>query len=1031
MGIYSRLGQLYDPVDADNFLFYREAKNGQILEEGITADLGDGRQAVVPGTPQRSELFRRITADDVDERMPPIDSHKHLEPEQIRLLKNWILQGATWEDHWSFTGVQRPDLPSVSNADWPANPIDRFVLRRLEQEGLAPSNEADKQTLIRRVSFDTTGLPPSEALIKTYVEDASPQAYEKMIDRLLASKKYGEHRARYWLDAARYGDTHGFHLDNYRGIWPYRDWVVQAYNNNMPFDQFTVEQLAGDLLPNATQSQKVATGFNRCNPTTSEGGAIAEEYLSIYAKDRVETTSTVWLGLTLGCAACHDHKFDPLSQKDFYQMAAFFRNTTQAAMDQNIYNTPPSIRVYGEEQRKTKVELESEIAEINTFLSELLPTNEIQRVTADAGSEWVAEDALELGIALTESEILLTTRKEPIQIAGTHRITSVTEEQVLAIPQDAPLPLGDFANFQMEQPFTVSFWLFFDDEVVKEKPAILFGRNDKDEGRHGWHVVLGKDHKIELKIVSDAPQHNRLNLKADTALKTNEWNHVFLSYDTRFLFDVVRNFQAPFAFRVNDKGAKIKGVSTKSKFRGSIQVDQPFVLGEKRAHPKLEQVLAIRDLRIFDQILSQPEQQLLASGAPTEENVSSNSVSKIVAVVEGSNTLASIEPKIEPIKENTKQLRKAEWQLAQLKHAAPITLVMEEKKDTEPEAHILNRGEYDQPGERVTPGVPDVFPPLPAGDKTNRLTLARWLVDPANPLTARVNANRMWQELFGVGIVKTAEDFGSQGEPPTHLELLDWLAAEFVDSGWDVKHMYKTMLMSATYKQSSRVRPELLKTDPGNRLLARGPRHRLDAEVIRDQALYLGDLLVEQLGGPPVKPYQPQGVWKAVAYTGSNMAVFEADQGASLYRRSLYTLWKRTAPPPSMAIFDAPSRESCSVRRERTNTPLQALVLMNDPQYVEAARNFAQLVLNDSSADKFKTMLTRALGCEPTQQVTDILKQTYEKILPIYQEDAEAANKLIRIGESTPDESIDPVELATWTMVANQVMNLDAFINKN
>ncbi|MEO0795232.1 MAG: DUF1553 domain-containing protein [Verrucomicrobiota bacterium] len=990
--------------------------------DGMLADLGDGRRAVIPGDPKNSELYKRIITKEQDEIMPPPTSHKHLKQEDIRLLKQWIAMGAPWEDHWSFTDIKRPEVPQVSDDSFVANPIDAFIVRRLDQAGLQPAKEADRRTLIRRVSFDLRGLPPTEQEIDSFVNDESPNAYEQMVDQFLASSQYGEHRARYWLDAARYSDTHGLHLDNYRSIWPYRDWVVDAFNANMPFDQFTVEQIAGDLLPEPSQSQLIATGFNRCNPTTSEGGAIGDEYRAIYALDRVETTSTVWLGLTMSCASCHDHKFDPLSQKDFYQMTAFFRNTTQAPMDRNVLDTPPSIRVYEEDALLRKKVLEGQMWKLEKALKEYVGPS----LPIESENHWLASDDLLVRVDATEEGIVVSGSAAAEPEIFEAAIEETAGLGAITIAKDTSVELGDYGQLAVNKPFTVSFWVYHPelDEGAKLPEYSLFGKFDPETGQ-GWSVRTTSASEVTLSIKGDGKPvwSHQLNLTTREKLKPGAWNHVLLTVsgdDPKV--DGIVNVGSVVSGSINEKSTALKGGGLRMFFKTmNISVDQPLMIGSPNPNDKIADdapTMAIRDVRLFDHILSRPEQIVLSRTFPSTE----------IAIADRETELAAID---DAAIEKLNALRVARQEMQDMKARANITLVMKEKKDSVPKARILNRGLYDQPGDEVLADVPEALLNLPEGEVANRLSLANWLVDPKNPLPARVTVNRFWQELFGTGIVKTSEDFGSQGEPPSHLELLDWLAAEFIESDWDIKHMYKLMLMSSTYRQSSAITPEKLEADPENRLLARGPRFRLDAEVIRDQALQVGQLLVDDIGGPPVKPYQPMGIWNAVGYTNSNTANYSVDDGESLYRRSLYTFWKRTAPPPSMVVFDAPSRETCSVRRERTNTPLQALVLMNDPQYVEAARNLAEFVLTSGQPDKFTMLYEVAMGYEPEEAVVDVLKNTYQSVLPIYIEDQEAAKKLIQVGNTPADGGVDPAELAAWTIVANQIMNLDSFITKN
>lgn len=802
-------------------------------EEGSRQKLESGGVGIAPGKSAESLIYQRITSTDPNIRMPPADSGKSLKPEEIALIERWINEGAKYEKHWSFIAPKRPALPEVQETAAVRNEIDRFVIARLEKEGMKLSPEASKESLIRRVTLDLTGLPPSIAEIDAFLADNSPEAYERVIDRLLDSPHYGEHMARYWLDAARYGDTHGLHLDNERSLWPYRDWVIAAFNNNMPFDQFSVEQIAGDLLPNATVDQQVATGFNRCNVSTGEGGTIEEEFRVRYAVDRVETTSAVWLGLTLGCAVCHDHKFDPVSQKEFYQLFAYFNSLTEQPLDRNILLPPPSVKVATPEQQRQLSELQAKVS----------------------AAEKAVQDAL--------AKVTYTDPREQAA-AG------------------ASFPVVD------------SLLSWEEEQQKAEKPSLP-------------------------KAVTEAVRVKRENRNAEQTKLVREYYLAHVYSGTRATFDALH-----------------------------------------------------------------------------------------------------------------KQLDEARKAFTDLDNSIPSSMIMQDAPERRP-AFVLVRGAYDQHGEKVEPGVPASLGSLPKDAPPNRLALGRWLVDPTNPLTARVTVNRFWQQYFGNGLVKTSEDFGSQGEWPSHPQLLDWLATEFMESGWDVKRMQKLIVMSGTYRQSSHVTPESLAKDPENRLLARAPRFRLDAEVVRDSALATSGLLVPKIGGRSVKPYQPSGLWEAISYTSSNTAKFQKDAGEALYRRGLYTFWKRTSPPPSLTTFDAPSREACTVRRSRTNTPLQALVLMNDEQYVEASRRFARrIMMEGGTTPEERAVFGFRIATSRTPQADeiDVLLKVYKAQLDEFRANKEAAEKLLKVGDMPPDTSLDAAELAAWTMVANVLLNLDETVSK-
>jgi Protein of unknown function (DUF1553)/Protein of unknown function (DUF1549)/Planctomycete cytochrome C/Concanavalin A-like lectin/glucanases superfamily len=988
----------------------READLRLDTAAGIVKDLG-GYQAVVPGDAQKSELYQRIIHIDPEQRMPPQEAHKHLTDQQVQLLEQWIREGAPWEEHWAFEPIKKPLLATIetdlTHPDWVKTPIDVFIMNRLDGEQLTPSERADKRTLIRRVTFDLTGVPPTPEQVEAFVADSSVNAYEKLVDRLLATKAYAEHRTSHWLDVARYADTHGFHLDNYRSIWPYRDWVISAFNQNMPFDQFTVDQLAGDMLPASNLQQKVATGFHRSNPTTAEGGAIDDEYLAIYAKDRAETTSAVWLGLTVGCATCHDHKYDPITQKEFYQFTAFFRNTTQPAMDGNAFDSYPFVKVPTQDELKREADIKDKInAEQSAFDNYL-------KASHSQFEQWLSSGG---------------TVAHQIPVAQAQ--TEVVSAKTLSLTPQTRIDLGDVGKFNLKDSFSGSLWLRVPKNI--NTAQTLIQRLDPGKEGVGWNVRLSK--KAELKFSVKSGKKTQFSALLKNGFSVDTWHHLVFIYDGGAGSNSL-------SIIIDGESQTLDKVETVdlTQLQQIALTESPLLIGsnkkvDKKPTDKDVFSVGIQDVRVFKGVLTHKDVQSLYQVPALKKirQLSPEQLSQKQRSILYRYYLGQIEPKGQ---QTLATLRQLQLQLSLLQSRIAVSLVMEEKKGETPEAQILHRGLYDQPGERVTANVPAVLPPLAQHDSQpqNRLTLARWLVDGKNPLTARVTVNRFWQSVFGTGLVKTAGDFGSQGEPPSHPLLLDWLAAEFMDSGWNIKQLFKLMVMSATYQQSSVASPELLQKDVKNRLLARGPRMRLSAEAIRDQALSVSGLLVDKVGGPPVKPYQPQGIWKAVAYVGSNTMVFHQDHNENLYRKSLYTFRKRTAAPPSMSIFDAPSRESCTVKRETTNTPLQALLLMNDPQFVEAARYMAEKMMRISGDNnkKFETLLDNALGRKPDADMVAVLQQTYNQVLSVYQQKPQAAKALINIGESVPDPQLSNVELAAWTVVVNQVFNLHEFITKN
>lgn len=802
-----------------------------VRDEAIRSrDTGEKRAPVVPGNPEQSNVWRRIIADDPDVLMPPPDSHLVLTEQQKETLRLWIAQGAVYEPHWSFVPVMPATPPQVTGQSWTRNEIDLFVLARLKAEGLEPSPEADKSSLVRRVTLDLTGLPPTLTEVDVFLNDAAPDAYERLVDRLLASPRYGERMALDWLDAARYADTHGFNNDSARSMWPWRDWVIQSFNANKPYNVFLTEQLAGDLLPNATLDQKIASAFNRNHVMNSEGGIIDEEYRVEYVVDRTTTVGTVFMGLTLQCARCHDHKFDPITQKEFYQLFGFFNSLDEKGQTSATADSDPLLRVPTEAQQRELASVEAELSS--------LKHEQYFRVALAEWSRYEWEPQLEQAIA---------------------------DDVRLYAPELTP---GEIAS------------------VVRADPL--------------------------AQILALAP-----------------WDRT-----------------------------------------------------------------TAQQQRLRDQYLRTADARYQAVQA---------------------------------------SIQAATKHEADLNAAMPTVMVMKEMSPPRP-TFVLRRGAYDARGDSVAPDVPAILPPLPKDAPHNRLGLAMWLTDPRHPLTSRVAVNRIWYQLFGTGLVKTLEDWGVQGEPPSHPELLDWLADHFVRGGWDVKALQRLIVTSATYRQAARCTPELIERDPENRLLARGSRFRLAAEAIRDNALALSGLLVDKLGGPSVMPYQPAGLWEDVVvgadYPGTK---YVQGHGDDLYRRSMYTFWKRTAPPPALNTFDAPEREFCQVRRPQTNTPLQALVLLNDPTYAEASRKLAERVMHDGGAtptERLNFVFRLATAREPEPAELRVLAKAFDKRLLYYQSHPNDAGKLLSIGESPRDVRLDAAELAAYATVASMVLNLDEVITR-
>ena len=983
------------------------------------------RFAVVPKNIKESSLWERITTDDEDDIMPPPDTNKTLSAHEKAILKRWIEQGAEYEDHWAFIPIKNP-APPKAVSKWGSSAIDKFILSKLESVSLTPQKEASKESLIRRLTFDITGLPPTIEEIDSFLNDKSANAYEKLIDRLLSSPKYGEHMARYWLDAARYGDTHGLHLDNYRSMWPYRDWVINAFNKNMPFDQFTTEQLAGDLLPNRTIDNQVASGFNRCNVTTSEGGSIAEEYYVRYAIDRASTTSTVWLGLTAGCATCHDHKFDPISAKEFYSMYGFFNNITENAMDGNKSKVPPIVYLYSDEDKKKLADLEQQISGLN---KDLVPWNQNSKMykewltKAEAGKlDFKKPDkpylhlnfenikSLKIPIKGTAVSSALLKSKE---LNTSKHIANGKSGKALKLNGEDFIEVGEFGNFERDQGFSYGGWI----KHTGLNGATLISKMDNTSYHRGWDLYFEGDRAV-VHIINDWPG-DALKVTTNAKVPKKKWVHVFATYDGSSSADGIKIY-------FNGKSQPVK-VNNKNLTK-TIQSKATLNIGRRYTSSPFKG--EIDDIMVFDRTLTPVEVVALYGKAPIEKTlkIDANKRNKKQKDELHKFYLEYFSPGYKALSKKMQALKNKK---KKVEDSAPTTLVMEERKEPRG-AYVLKRGQYDQRGEKVQPDTPAFLPAFPKGAPKNRLGFAKWLLLKDHPLTSRVTINRFWQQLFGTGIVKTAEDFGSQGEWPSHPLLLDHLAYKFMNEGWNVKKMMKYMLMSSAYKQATTATNKAIQLDPYNRLISRGPRFRLDAEMLRDNALAASGLLIDKVGGAPVKPYQPQGVWKSVAYVGSNTSTFKQDKGEKLYRRTLYTFIKRTAPPPVMATFDAPNREACTVRRERTNTPLQALQLMNDIQFVEAARVLATNAMKAQSDDqsRIKNMFRLLTARYPNEREVTIITKTLENIRNEYKSQPKDAELLISQGEVPADKSLDKIELASWTLLANQLLNLDEVITK-
>lgn len=985
-------------------------------------------EAIVPGKPDESEAIRRVFSTDKSEQMPPPESHKKLTQQEKELLRRWVAAGAEYQPHWSFIAPVRSLPPPVKNARWPKSPVDAFVLSRLEAMGLAPAPEADRRTLARRLSLDLVGLPPAALEVDAFVADPSPDAYEKFVDRLLASPHWGEHRARYWLDAARYADTHGLHFDNFREMWSYRDWVIEAFNRNVPFDRFTIEQLAGDLMPNPSLEQQIASGFNRCNITTNEGGTIPEENLVFYTRDRTETTSQVWLGLTANCAVCHDHKFDPISQKEFYQLSAFFNNSTQGAMDGNIKDTPPVVVVPPPQDRARWDCLAKELAETRKLVETRKQSGRadfdqwLAKTHADAVAAQVPSQMLVLHASLSEGDgsavhLLVDGKKQDVSLGWKPDWQpGHVAAKAFRQPAGRTLEMPQVGDFEKDRAFSFGVWV----KLAKDRTSgAILARMDDQKDFRGWDLWV-EGGRVGSHIISKWPDDALKVVTADP-IQPDQWRHVFVTYDGSGKAGGVAVYVDSQRRNVTVQADRLKG---------TIRTGVPLAVGQRRTSSRVEE-MAIQDLRIYGRLLAADEVErifrgtratwLLARPAGQRSEADKNELFPWWL-----NTID------EPYRQLAARLGGLEKDEAAIRARSTVAHVMQERKEPA-KAHVLFRGQYDQRRDEVHPGTFACLPAMPPQLPRNRLGLAQWLVRPEQPLVARVTVNRFWQEVFGAGIVRTSGDFGSTGEAPTHPELLDWLAVEFRESGWDVKKFFRLLVTSATYRQSAATTPEKREKDPQNRFLSRGPRFRMDGEMIRDYALAAGGLWVPKIGGPSVKPYQPPGVWEAVAMIGSDTRDYRQDHDESLYRRSLYTFWKRAAPPASMEVFNGPSREVCTVRRERTNTPLQSLVTLNDPQFIEAARHLAQVTLKQggaTDASRLEFLAKRLLARPLRAEETPVVEASLKTLLAYYQGHVDQAKELVAVGESKPDAAIPPQVLAGWTMLANELMNLDEVLNK-
>ena len=977
----------------------------------------DAKNVITAGDPEASEMILRILADD-ETIMPPADSKKALTEDEINILVRWVKEGAAWTDHWSFLRPEKKTHPTKHIEDT----IDDFVKKNLPDHKLA--ERASKETLIRRATLDLTGLPPTPDEVDAFLEDTSTKAYEKLIDRLLRSPRYGQRMAIDWLDAARYGDTSVYHADGPRDMWAWRDAIVDAFNLNMPFDEFSINQLAGDLIPNANDQQQLLAGFNRNNGTTDEGGAIAEEYRVEYVVDRVKTTSTVWLGLTMECGQCHDHKYDPISQEDYYRFYAFFNSNSDGGMQTRRGNAAPILQIADPVKEKQLPEKQQALTETKQAIERIENAN-VEQLTnwltqqsdnPDQNRTYLDDCLIRFPLIEGEGKEIQANVGENLKgvIQGKANWTPSRVDWGLKFDGKNFVDVGAQADFERTDSFSYGGWI--KPSKGSGQGAVLAKMDNNNQFR-GYDLLTG-DSPIAVHLIHKWPA-NAVKVNTKKKLVADQWQHVMVTYD---------GTSKASGITIYVNGEKWDWNIEQDGLTETIRTEKTLLIGSR--HPDSRFKGEIDEVQVYKRLLAPEEVKQLSQitpigdlvGIPEDKRSDPQKLAiKRYFLRQENDEYSKLEETVVSLNTEITELKK------------PMTSVMIMGEMSNPrDTFILNRGSYDSPTDRkVDPGTPKVLPPMGNDLPKNRLGLAKWLFQDDHPLTARVAVNRFWQMLFGNGLVSTPEDFGAQGAFPSHPELLDWLAADFRETGWDIKRLIKGMMMSATYQQTSSCSTEIYAADPSNRLLARGSRFRLSGESIRDSALMISGLLIDEFGGPSVKPYQPGGLWAEVGLGGNPK--FVQDHGDKLYRRSLYTYWKRSAPPPSMQIFDAPTREKCTVQRSRTNTPLQALVTLNDVQFVEAARNFAERMITqpaNSDSERLQQAFRWTTSRWPTEQETEVLSQILNDARETYTQQTDEAEKLLGVGESKSNGEIPAAERAAWTLVASTLFNLDETLTR-